>query len=41
MASEYIYIAGDPNTNDYSEKTRMKGGELIKELKYVKPGNVG
>ena len=43
VANEFAYIAeetGDPNTNDYREIIRIKGVELIKRLKQVKPGNV-
>ena len=44
VANEFIYIAeeaGNPNANDYKEILRMKQNEFIKELKQVKPVNVG
>ena len=43
VADEFGYIAemaGNPNANDYIEITKMKGGELIKEIKQIKLRNV-
>ena len=43
VVDEFVYIdeeIGDTSANDYKEITKMKGVELIKELKQVKPRNI-